>query len=458
MAIDFDADDTVPAGMVHDQQMLRLYIRGVGLAEPTVLADDTDVESDFGVLVANEMGLWRHGDLPSIGRGLHLHLAGPGANGTALRLVETERENEPVEPEVETEEQGCVFLQLDARAKMRCKVVFQAPHAPVVLRAEIYPQGLRDVAGVCSMPLLPAAFVASTRGDVECLLRNAPEARQCRVINSPVGQLYVAESTGNLGIGGKVWDASLALIRWLAQDDDGLAGEGTRFQHWVDGKHVLELGSGTGILGLALAASSSLLSMTMTDLPEVVPLLELNVALNRVMGGSCAAPPQGDGVCDGACEFLCAPLPWGDTDAADRVLEKRGPPDTILLSDVAYFPELYRPLVRSLINLSPPGTRPQVLLAHRTRGPEPAGNNFFEILGEHFDIEQLPALRNVVREPPSERAVPSVPPLDATAQGNAGGDAPDGDGDGWMYDIQFFRFQRRSQLPSASVAAPAEPA
>ena len=51
--------------------------------------------------------------------------------------------------------------------------------------------------------------------------------------------IYVLESAGSLGIGGKVWDSTYILLDYLR----------VYGSHLITGKKVVELGSGTGIAG-----------------------------------------------------------------------------------------------------------------------------------------------------------------------------------------------------------------
>ena len=76
--------------------------------------------------------------------------------------------------------------------------------------------------------------------------------------------VYVYECPGYLGIGGKVWDSTFILLKFLSAPEN---------KHFIDNKDVLELGSGTGIAGIGLGSLNPK-SVTLTDLPEVVPLLK----------------------------------------------------------------------------------------------------------------------------------------------------------------------------------------
>jgi hypothetical protein len=74
-----------------------------------------------------------------------------------------------------------------------------------------------------------------------------------------------------------VWDAAIVLARYLARDLDLRKRFGTH-------PLVLDLGSGTGVVGLAAAALGA--RVVLTDLPEFLPLIELNVKENEHAMGS----------------------------------------------------------------------------------------------------------------------------------------------------------------------------
>lgn len=64
-------------------------------------------------------------------------------------------------------------------------------------------------------------------------------------------------SSGTLGIGGRLWDAGICLLRFFAAAP----------METVSGKRVLELGAGTGVVGLG-AAQLGASHVTITDLPS----------------------------------------------------------------------------------------------------------------------------------------------------------------------------------------------
>lgn len=62
-------------------------------------------------------------------------------------------------------------------------------------------------------------------------------------------------------------------------------------------------------------------------------------------------------------------LPWGDEDALRTLLGEQRP-DTVLASDLVYFPFLYPSLLKTLVGLTTPserGTSPKVLFSYKVR-------------------------------------------------------------------------------------------
>jgi predicted nicotinamide N-methyase len=231
--------------------------------------------------------------------------------------------------------------------------------------------------------------------------------RHLQVANGAGGattwRLLAAESGAHLGIGGKLWDSSWHLAAFLAEDwcrrrrthrhhgdgDDDGATAGGGFvsppdqddQPLIEGRRVLELGSGTGVLG-SLCVQLGAAAVTVSDLPAVVPLLDLNLLLNSASAsasassGTAAAAAAAPGVrgaerpgAGACCTPVALALPWG-TPLSALAREAIGgtPCDCLLLCDVVYEPTLFPLLLRTLAELC--GADTLVLMAYRRRNPD----------------------------------------------------------------------------------------
>ena len=101
----------------------------------------------------------------------------------------------------------------------------------------------------------------------------------------------------------------------------------------------------------------------LTDIEDVVPLLEANIELNHVQDVTAVA------------------LDWFQ-DVPSAILDESF--DLILASDVVYDPELHAPLLKTLGVLL--DRVPVCLLAHRRRNPHDA--DFFGALRARFDVAE----------------------------------------------------------------------
>lgn len=157
-----------------------------------------------------------------------------------------------------------------------------------------------------------------------------------------------ASATGvSSPLSGQVWDA--ALVCWgLLQDGlpPGLACE-----------RALELGSGTGVAGVALALTGC--AVLLTDLEEALPLLQRNVDAASEGAGS-------------QCALVVLPLHWGDAEAAVAAVHAVfGQPtvDLVLASDCVYRADAVAPLLATLAAVRGASTR-ALLVVDAARAPE----------------------------------------------------------------------------------------
>lgn len=134
---------------------------------------------------------------------------------------------------------------------------------------------------------------------------------------------------------------------------------------------VLELGSGTGLVGIAAAVTLGA-NVTVTDLPHVLPNLQFNVDANAnlvaLQGGT----------------ITVAPLRWGkdgDVETIERDFE------LVLASDVVYHDHLFEPLLQTLRLLMDGDKKMVFVMAHLRRWKKESV--FFKRAKKLFNVEVI---------------------------------------------------------------------
>ncbi|CAB3235566.1 unnamed protein product [Arctia plantaginis] len=164
-----------------------------------------------------------------------------------------------------------------------------------------------------------------------------------------------------------VWDASLVLAKYLE----------TMCQHksdFLSGIKVLELGSGLGVVGLTAATLGA--QVTLTDLPEALPLLKLNINENKAKIGSMGG------------YAIAESLVWGESSAI--LFEEF---DMIVLADCIYYEEAVDPLVETLKNFSNASSHPVIYLTQELRDTKlqkSLWHSFYEKLINSFSVVKIP--------------------------------------------------------------------
>ncbi|XP_037569934.1 protein N-lysine methyltransferase METTL21D-like [Dermacentor silvarum] len=163
-------------------------------------------------------------------------------------------------------------------------------------------------------------------------------------------------------VGCVVWDGALVLGKYI--DHKNCVGE------WDAKKSVLELGSGTGIVGIITASFGN--DVLLTDLPQFVPLLEKNLEENRDrLRGKASV----------------GTLEWGAPPAPDMIA-----PDVMLISECVYYEKAVEPLLKTMTELCGPNT--EMLVSYEDRDNEAnsaAVGHFLRGCRQHFLIEEVPS-------------------------------------------------------------------
>ena len=149
------------------------------------------------------------------------------------------------------------------------------------------------------------------------------------------GRFLTIQQTKALGstTGWLVWPVSAHLCKYIIMQPDAFKN-----------KRVLELGSGTGLVGLVcnIAECSTII---LTDLKECLPICKLNLESNS-------------DILNPHSRIFVEELVWGDRLRSKTLLESFGALDIIIGADIVYHqsPEVLGALVDSVIDLSGPET------------------------------------------------------------------------------------------------------
>ncbi|KAE8878215.1 hypothetical protein PF005_g6618 [Phytophthora fragariae] len=163
-----------------------------------------------------------------------------------------------------------------------------------------------------------------------------------------IKQVLQGELNG-FGTGLTVWPAACVLLKHLEQR----AARDHRTLVDSDNPFVLELGSGTGAVGIAAAMLLQAGRVVLTDMGNVRFIMRENAEL-----------AQQDGVIDNHVVVDFEEYEWGQPPSESLIPESY--PDLILVSD-CILPRLYpiEPLVEALVTLSGPHTRILISYEHR---------------------------------------------------------------------------------------------
>ncbi|KAJ7953001.1 Lysine methyltransferase [Quillaja saponaria] len=142
------------------------------------------------------------------------------------------------------------------------------------------------------------------------------------------------------GIGFQLWPAATTLVSLLDQYRCDVAGStplSPALSALSNGSNsrplcILELGSGTGMVGIAAAITLGA-NVTVTDLPHVVPNLQFNADANASI------------LAENGGTVYVAPLRWGHAEDVELIGREF---DFILASDVVYHDHLFDPLLQTL--------------------------------------------------------------------------------------------------------------
>eukprot|EP00040_Diaphanoeca_grandis_P012575 m.63717 g.63717 ORF g.63717 m.63717 type:complete len:347 (-) comp23329_c0_seq1:192-1232(-) len=192
-------------------------------------------------------------------------------------------------------------------------------------------------------------------------------------------------SGGTTGL--STWDAALALSEWATLNTAEF-----------DEKSVIELGTGTGLVGISIAKATEAISVILTDVnPSVLEVARENIVINKNR-----APAFG------ATNLNVEKLDWENFDPVKTDFAAAA--DVIVAADVVYDPSLVPPLVHVLVQLLvipsevTGKSKPHAIISLTRRNPETMAL-FFKTLDEaglHVEFLQVPTIDLFARTPEAE--------------------------------------------------------
>lgn len=170
------------------------------------------------------------------------------------------------------------------------------------------------------------------------------------------GVALTVDEVGNAGKGTGLttWDGSVVLAKYL---------EHTRMDD-VRGKRIVELGTGTGLVGIS-AALMGAKEAILTDLEYTMANLERNVAMTMAKTSSIHGA-----ISTRVLDWFAPPLDMGNL-------------DLILASDVVWVEELIAPLVQTMATLVRQSTTPVTILMSYQRRSIHSDEILFQELERH---------------------------------------------------------------------------
>mmetsp|Transcript_2071 Transcript_2071/g.2185 ORF Transcript_2071/g.2185 Transcript_2071/m.2185 type:complete len:265 (-) Transcript_2071:953-1747(-) len=179
-----------------------------------------------------------------------------------------------------------------------------------------------------------------------------------------------------LGHGAVVWDSAVIFAKYMEFDPKRFTVDK------LQGKKVIELGSGCGLAGISLMMKGS--KVTLTDMQKVTESLTA-INVNRIYS---RLRSKGKAFPNTLSPPSVFPLDWIDFKSFEEVSGLADCPyDIVLLTDCVFSASLAIPLVDCIRRLS--GTNSTIYCCHEIRDEE-ANMYFLEEFGKYFTFKRIP--------------------------------------------------------------------
>ncbi|XP_072274790.1 protein N-lysine methyltransferase METTL21A [Pyxicephalus adspersus] len=164
--------------------------------------------------------------------------------------------------------------------------------------------------------------------------------------------IQIKQNWKELGVAAVVWDAAIVLCMYLEAGGINL-----------NGRSVIELGAGTGLVGIVAALLGA--EVTVTDREVALEFLNTNVHDNV---------PE-----DLLPKVSVKPLTWG------KGLEDFSPFDVIVGADIIYLEETFQDLLNTILHLGTENT--VILLSCKLRYQR--DHHFLDMMKQHFSVVEV---------------------------------------------------------------------
>ncbi|KAL9543426.1 hypothetical protein MBANPS3_008129 [Mucor bainieri] len=210
--------------------------------------------------------------------------------------------------------------------------------------------------------------------------------------------LELKQDIGQFGLAGKIWQSAYTLQALFSPDtrtmiepsnpipetyyknnnsNDTLSDDNDNDDDAVKPFRILELGAGTGYVGIALAQQLRRpVQLYITDLEQVVPLIQDNVNMHYTNNDDD----------NNAAEIIVDRLHWGNHEDAKKLVDQ-GRFDLVIVSDCVYFPELFGMLLDTLLDVCDAAT--QVVIGYKCRSLEKEVGFWQDYFGRYFEYEPV---------------------------------------------------------------------
>jgi protein N-lysine methyltransferase METTL21A len=160
------------------------------------------------------------------------------------------------------------------------------------------------------------------------------------------------------GCGGQLWPAGMTLAKYILR----------QHQNSMQDKHIVEIGAGGGLVGLAVALGCNLNhSILLTDQLPMLNLMEKNISLNGLQSRASAL----------VYDWGSQPIP--------QFPSSSGQPDVVLAADCVYFEPAFPLLLQTLSDLIGPETTCYFCFKKRRK----ADMRFIKDMKKIFDVSEI---------------------------------------------------------------------